>query len=314
MKKFKLITGLASACVLTTGLLTAQTEPRQDGEQEQQFQQRQQQEQQQQYEQQEQRQQQQPPGAEAQKQDGKISEQELKKQVTDINRASRLIGMSVRNKQDENIGRVSDIVIDLDSGKVAYAVLSTGGFFGLGGKLIAVPLQSFTPQPGDKNLLLDMDRQTLEQAPGFAQNEWPNLDAVQEGQIVGLTPRGEEDPEAVGGTADTARSGTISQLQELTTGDAETLEGRRVNLTNARVQDVHDNKIVILSSPQGERVMVRSTQGLQNVQAGQTVSVSGTVRRLPTDLETLGLGRQTAELIRGQTVYVEATQVKPSNQ
>src|SRR3954470_18955031 len=57
----------------------------------------------------------------------KVSEHEADKKVSDYNKASKLRGMEVKNKQNEKIGKISDLVVDLESGRIAYAVLSTGG-------------------------------------------------------------------------------------------------------------------------------------------------------------------------------------------
>jgi sporulation protein YlmC with PRC-barrel domain len=53
--------------------------------------------------------------------------------------ASTLAGDQVQNTAGENLGKVDEIMIDIPAGKVAYAVLSFGGFLGMGNKLFAVP-------------------------------------------------------------------------------------------------------------------------------------------------------------------------------
>lgn len=112
---------------------------------------------------------------EAPKSELKVSERELHNDVTDANKASKIIGREVKNRENEHIGQVKDIVIDVATGKVAYAVLSTGHFGS--GKLIAVPLDALTPQPGEKNFVMDAPKARVEAAQGFADNHWPSLDA-----------------------------------------------------------------------------------------------------------------------------------------
>jgi sporulation protein YlmC with PRC-barrel domain len=359
--KTQLIAGLtAGTCLLAAGLVMAQEEnyERRDADAERQWQQQQTQEQQRApaaqptgRAQQDQRQ----PGAqrELDKDEIALSEEEARQTVTDVNRASKLVGMTVRNKQDENIGRISDLAIDLESGRVAYAVLSHGGVFGFGGKLIAVPIQAFTPAPGENHVLLDIDQQTLDQAPGFSRNNWPDMNEEHDGRTVGLAPtprpdrqqdavggtaddpqrarqqqeqeqqrqqdqqfdeqppRDQEPPDAVGGTADTQARGEIRNLQELTRGDTANLDGRKINVSQASVQQVHEGNVITITDAQGEEVLVRSATPVADLQAGQTVSIIGTVRRIPADTEQLGLSRQAAELFQGQTVYIDATQLKP---
>ena len=73
----------------------------------------------------------QPQKSEQSQQELKVTDQEMKQQVTDANKASKLIGMKVKNRQDEDLGKISELVVDYQSGKIAYAVLSSGGILGM---------------------------------------------------------------------------------------------------------------------------------------------------------------------------------------
>jgi sporulation protein YlmC with PRC-barrel domain len=97
--------------------------------------------------------------------------------VTKVNKASGLIGMDVRNQQDERLGEIKDLVLDLQSGKIAYAVLSVGGFLGIGDKLIAVPPSAFTTGTDQDRLVLNADKARIQNSPGFAKNAWPDLNS-----------------------------------------------------------------------------------------------------------------------------------------
>ena len=130
------------------------------------------------------------PGTEVSQQELKVSSQQLQQQVTDINKASKLIGMQVRNTKNENLGKINDLVIDQKSGKVAYAALSVGGVLGVGDKLVAVPFEAFTPNPGQDGLVLNIDKPRLQQATGFSQNSWPDLDAASKGKTIGISATG----------------------------------------------------------------------------------------------------------------------------
>lgn len=93
-------------------------------------------------------------------------------------RASKLMGMSVFNDKGEKIGRVDDIVLDAEKGKIRYAALSFGGFLGLGDKLFAIPWNSFrytTNREGEYSLFLGVDEATLRNAPGFDEDAWPDF-------------------------------------------------------------------------------------------------------------------------------------------
>jgi sporulation protein YlmC with PRC-barrel domain len=127
--------------------------------------------------------------SEASKDELKVDESEAKKEVTDVNKASKLIGMKVMNRENENIGKIKDMAVDLSSGKIAYVVLSAGGTLGVGGKLIAVPVESLTPLEGQEGFLIDAEKDRLSQAPGFTEKDWPKIDAA-ENSTVGLSPTG----------------------------------------------------------------------------------------------------------------------------
>lgn len=93
--------------------------------------------------------------------------------VSAANKASSLIGMDVRNAQDERLGEIKDLVVDLNSGKISYAVLSVGGFLGIGDKYIAVPPSAFSFSDDQDRLVLNADKAKIENAPSFAKNNWP---------------------------------------------------------------------------------------------------------------------------------------------
>ncbi len=89
--------------------------------------------------------------------------------------ASTIAGDRVRNRTGEDLGKIEEIMLDLQSGRVAYAVLSFGGFLGIGDKLFAVPWESLELNHEEHEFLLDVDKQTLENAPGFDKDNWPDM-------------------------------------------------------------------------------------------------------------------------------------------
>jgi len=88
---------------------------------------------------------------------------------------SSLKGDKVVNYKGEDLGKIEEIMIDLDRGRVAYAVLSFGGFLGMGDKLFAIPWQAITVDTTKKQLVLNVDKELLEKAPGFDKNNWPDM-------------------------------------------------------------------------------------------------------------------------------------------
>jgi sporulation protein YlmC with PRC-barrel domain len=89
--------------------------------------------------------------------------------------ASTLAGDSVMNSAGEDLGKVDEIMVDIPSGRVAYVVLSFGGFMRMGNKLFAVPWDVLTVDQDRKCFILDVDKSKLEAAPGFDKDNWPDM-------------------------------------------------------------------------------------------------------------------------------------------
>mgnify|MGYP001037787954 CR=1 FL=1 len=87
--------------------------------------------------------------------------------------ASTLIGDPVRNSEDKDLGKIEDFMIDLDTGCIVYAVLSFGGFLGFADKLFAIPWVSLRVDREAQCFRLDIDQETLDKAPGFDKDHWP---------------------------------------------------------------------------------------------------------------------------------------------
>lgn len=90
-------------------------------------------------------------------------------------KASDLIGKPVENPRGERLGDVQDLAIDGERGRVAYAVLSFGGFLGVGEKWFAIPTEALTLSADGKHLVLAIDTDRLKKASGFDKDRWPRL-------------------------------------------------------------------------------------------------------------------------------------------
>jgi len=95
-------------------------------------------------------------------------------------RASQLTGMNIVNPKGESLGRVDDIVLDGQTGRIRYLAVSYGGFLGFGDTLFAVPYEAFRfyvdpADAGNQMFVLDVTQQQLEGAQGFDQDNWPNF-------------------------------------------------------------------------------------------------------------------------------------------
>jgi sporulation protein YlmC with PRC-barrel domain len=89
--------------------------------------------------------------------------------------AATLKGDNVVNSAGDDIGGIKAIMLDVARGRIAYAVLSFGGFLGVGSKLFAIPWSALTLDAPERRFLLDIDKETLENAPGFDKDHWPSM-------------------------------------------------------------------------------------------------------------------------------------------
>ena len=88
--------------------------------------------------------------------------------------ATSIIGDKVRNPEGEDLGRIDNLMINIRTGKIEYAVLQFGAILGLGGKLFAIPFSELNLDPGQGIFILNRDREYLKNIPGFDQAHWPD--------------------------------------------------------------------------------------------------------------------------------------------
>ena len=93
-------------------------------------------------------------------------------------RAAELIGADVRNTANEDLGEIEDVVLAPESGKIEYAIMSHGGFLGMGEEQVAVPWDAFmvTDDEAGRIFVLNMSEETLEEAPSFERGGWSDVD------------------------------------------------------------------------------------------------------------------------------------------
>ncbi len=106
--------------------------------------------------------------------------------------ATSLMSDKVKNPEGDDLGTIKDLMIDLESGQIAYAVLSFGGFLGMGNKLFAIPWRALSVRTEDHSLRLDATEEQLKNAEGFDPSEWPDMADQSWGQrqhdYYGVTP------------------------------------------------------------------------------------------------------------------------------
>lgn len=90
-------------------------------------------------------------------------------------KVSSIIGTDVVNPKGDSLGDIKEVVIDPRTGRVAYAVVSFGGFLGMGEKLFAIPFSSFVYNTEKNEYVLDVAKERLKAAPGFDADHWPAM-------------------------------------------------------------------------------------------------------------------------------------------
>jgi sporulation protein YlmC with PRC-barrel domain len=182
--------------------------------------------------------------------------------ATDIVKLSEIIGMTVENPQRDNLGEITDVVVDPSNGNVAYAVLAAGGFLGLGEKYFAIPWGAFQPMAdsddkGDvKRLILDADKDRLQNAPGFDKDNWPDMANPQWGQTV---------HEYYG------QGDAWKQRQAMRQSGADTMNQQSPQNTTARQSGV----AATVEQIRGDKVELQVPESMiQDLQAGDRVEVS----------------------------------------
>lgn len=89
--------------------------------------------------------------------------------------SSSIASDDVKNREGENLGDIKDLMIDTQTGQIEYAVLSFGGFLGMGDKYFAVPWSALKVDREDECLILNVSKERLKNAPGFDKDNWPDM-------------------------------------------------------------------------------------------------------------------------------------------
>jgi sporulation protein YlmC with PRC-barrel domain len=88
-------------------------------------------------------------------------------QKPDMWLASGLLGSRLRNGAGETLGKIEDLVIDPSTGKILHAVVSYGGFLGIGNKLVSIPWSTPVMSPSRNYVVLDSKKEVIEHSPAF---------------------------------------------------------------------------------------------------------------------------------------------------
>jgi hypothetical protein len=90
---------------------------------------------------------------------------------------NQIIGQEVAAQDGEDFGEITALLYD-GSGRIAFAVVSAGGFLGMGGKKVAVPFTAMSFDPEGKHYVVNLSRASLENAPTYSDEWLENPDIV----------------------------------------------------------------------------------------------------------------------------------------
>ena len=91
--------------------------------------------------------------------------------------ATSIIGDEVAINQGEHLGKIKDIMLDIQQGTISYVVMEVGGILGINEKLFAIPYKVLKLDAADQKFILHIAKDQLEQAPGFDKDHWPGTNS-----------------------------------------------------------------------------------------------------------------------------------------
>ena len=192
-------------------------------------------------------------------------------------KCSDLVGMNVNNYQGEKLGKVEDIAVDLESGRIVQVIISTGGFLGVGDVLSAVPPGALHHDMANKVLHLDASKEKLKSAPQFEMSKWSeSSDSNHLAQVYGHYGQeksflfvGSDDASDRIPSGERANGGHRPADRALNTGEAgRSTTGGALNETWERERALSDRQSMIPASRLGRVQKVSALMGtpIKNLQ------------------------------------------------
>jgi len=194
-------------------------------------------------------------------------------------KASDVMGMEVQNLQNEKLGKVSDLALDVESGRIVEVCISAGGFLGMGNSLVAVPPASLRRDPADKTLRLDVSREKFAATPRFSSSKWD--EAMQSNRVVEVYSYYGERPYFVAGNEEQlAGANPADTLPRNMDGSINTDGARAVDkMRNAEIArndletngwiSVHRSWAALGQIQKASKLMGDSVKNLQNDKIGK---------------------------------------------
>jgi len=168
------------------------------------------------------------------------------KTLGEVERANKLIGKEVRGSDNQKFGKIENFVIDLETGRVLYAIVGSGGVLGAGEKKYAVPPGAFTETQGN-NVHVNFDKAKFNGAPEFTKD-------IDKDTELGKAAFVSKVYEFFGQPAWWQRSGPASEGEFHNVHKASDMIGMKIQ--NASNQDIGKVDNVIIDLPAGRVVYV----------------------------------------------------------
>ena len=188
--------------------------------------------------------------------------------LSQIQKASKVMGTPVKNLQDEKLGKVENILVDMSSGRILAVILSSGGFLGMGDELSAVPPTALRFTPDRDSLQLDASKEMLSSAPHFKSNQWPDFN--QPGYAGGVYHAYKVEPYF---TAD-ATTGLDNTRQNVRDRDDRTVGTREPDNTARNARDRDDRALTPLDQGNSRADVETTAQIRKEITAGKNMSVN----------------------------------------
>jgi sporulation protein YlmC with PRC-barrel domain len=139
------------------------------------------------------------------------SEKVMQEQATNELRIDWITGTNVQSPDGENIGSISDVIVDGDTGELKAAIVGVGGFLGIGQKQIALPWEQLQINYDAREIMSDLTREEADAAPEYVFRDREDAPAA-DGTMAtdpAAAPMGTTDPAAAPmGTTDPAMNTT----------------------------------------------------------------------------------------------------------
>lgn len=219
---------------------------------------------------------------------GGTDSQKAMKHSGKVQKTTEIVGLNVHNNQDESIGAVEDIVIDLASGRVVAVIVSSGGFLGMGESLNAVPPDKLQYGPEEETLRLDMTKEALREAPRFTAGEWPDFSDknTTDGMNRAYQSRG--------------MTGNQSATGALATTGSQSTQANRGMMENRPMTDARKGNPSVAADNSGRNVRDRDDRSLTSGDQGNSagdIQITQRIRQAVVAHDDLSINAQNVKIV-----------------